>query len=122
MTARQGKSGSRAKSSEIAVEPDASPVLSGGEPGAHPIQGIGTGFVPEVLDRALLDGVVRITKEQAFEYAKRSAREEALFMGISSGAALAAVAALLPEMPDGSRVLTFCYDTGERYLSVEGLF
>ena len=105
-----------------AVEPEASPVLSGGQPGPHPIQGIGTGFVPDILDRSLLDGVIRVGKDKAFEFAKRAAREEALFVGISSGAALAAVAAKLREIPDGCKVLTFCYDTGERYLSVEGLF
>ncbi len=105
-----------------AVEPALSPVLSGGEPGLHPIHGIGAGFVPAILDRNLIDGIIQISKDEAFEYTQRAAREEGLFVGVSSGAALAAVAKKLPEMPKGSRVITFCYDTGERYLSVEGLF
>lgn len=104
----------------IAVEPDASPVLSGGAPGPHPIQGIGTGFVPSILDRDLIDEVVRITKDEAFEMAQNSAKEEGLFLGISSGASLAAVKKVLEKKP--GKVLTFCYDTGERYLSVPGLF
>jgi cysteine synthase A len=106
----------------FAVEPDLSPVISGGEPGLHPIQGIGAGFIPGTLHTDLLDGVIQVSKEEAFLYAKRAAREEGLFCGVSTGAALAAVAKKLPELPDGARVLTFCYDTGERYLSVEGLF
>lgn len=106
----------------FAVEPAASPVISGGAPGPHPIQGIGAGFIPKNLNTSLLDGVIRVTKEEAFEYAQRAAREEGLFIGISSGASLAAVAQKLKEAPKGSRVLTFSYDTGERYLSVEGLF
>lgn len=106
----------------FAVEPDLSPVLSGGQPGAHPIQGIGAGFIPVILKRELLDGVIQISKEEAFEYAQRCAREEGIFVGISSGAALAAVSKKIKEIPEGSRVLTFCYDTGERYLSIEGLF
>ena len=106
----------------FAVEPDLSPVLSGGEPGPHPIQGIGAGFVPEILDRNVIDEVIQISKEEAFEFTQKAAREEGLFAGISTGASLAAVAKKLPEIPKGSRVLTFCYDTGERYLSVEGLF
>ncbi len=106
----------------FAVEPAASPVLSGGQPGPHPIQGIGAGFVPSILDTKLLDGVIQVSKEEAFEFAQRSARDEGLFLGVSSGASLAAVHKKLGEMPAGSRVLTFCYDTGERYLSVEGLF
>ncbi|MCK4910807.1 MAG: cysteine synthase A [Thermodesulfovibrionales bacterium] len=105
-----------------AVEPELSPVLSGGEPGLHPIQGIGAGFVPAILNRDVLDGVIQVSKDEAFEFTKRAAREEGLFVGVSSGASLAAVAKMLPEIPKGSRVLTFCYDTGERYLSVEGLF
>jgi cysteine synthase len=105
-----------------AVEPALSPVISGGKPGPHPIQGIGAGFLPKNLHVGLLDGAIQVTKEEAFEYAVRSAREEGIFVGISSGAALAAVAKKLPEIPEGSTVLTFCYDTGERYLSVEGLF
>jgi len=106
----------------FAVEPALSPVLSGGSPGPHPIQGIGAGFVPAILRKDLLDGVIQVTKEEAFSYAQRAAREEGIFVGISSGASLAAVAKKLPELPSGSRVLTFSYDTGERYLSVEGLF
>lgn len=106
----------------FAVEPADSAVLSGGAPGPHPLQGIGAGFVPSIVDQALLDGVITITKDEAFAMAKRSAREEGLFLGISSGASLAAVAKKLPELKAGARVLTFCYDTGERYLSMEGLF
>jgi len=106
----------------IAVEPEKSPVLSGGPPGPHKLQGIGAGFVPGVLNRSVLDGVVQVTEEEAFTFASRAAREEGLFIGPSSGASLAAVSRCIPAMPDGSRVLTFCYDTGERYLSVEGLF
>jgi len=106
----------------FAVEPTASPVLSGGQRGPHPIQGIGAGFVPAVMNMAILDGIVPVAHEDAFRYAVRCVREEGIFIGISSGASLAAVAQKLPEIPDGSRVLTFCYDTGERYLSVAGLF
>jgi cysteine synthase len=105
-----------------AVEPELSAVLSGGNPGPHPIQGIGAGFVPVNLHRDVLDGIIKISKDQAFEYAKRAASEEGLFVGISSGANLAALAQILPDIPEGSRILTFSYDTGERYLSVEGLF
>ena len=105
-----------------AVEPAASPVISGGNPAPHPIQGIGAGFIPKNLKKELLTGVIRVTKEEAFEYAKRAAREEALFGGISSGASLAAVAKKQPELKKGARILTFNYDTGERYLSIEGLF
>ncbi|MBX7056969.1 MAG: cysteine synthase A [Leptospirales bacterium] len=106
----------------FAVEPAASPVLSGGQPGPHPIQGIGAGFVPGIMDVKLLDGVIQVSKEEAFDFAQRAAREEGLFIGVSSGASLAAVHKKLPEMSAGSKILTFCYDTGERYLSVEGLF
>ena len=106
----------------FAVEPTASPVLSGGQRGPHPIQGIGAGFVPAIMNMAILDGIVQVAHEDAFRYAVRCVREEGIFIGISSGASLAAVAQKLPEIPDGSRVLTFCYDTGERYLSVAGLF
>ena len=106
----------------LAVEPAASPVLSGGQRGPHPIQGIGAGFVPAVLNTEILDGIIQVTHENAFKYAVRCVREEGIFIGISSGASLAAVAQKLPEIPDGSRILTFCYDTGERYLSVAGLF
>lgn len=106
----------------LAVEPTASPVLSGGQRGPHPIQGIGAGFVPGVLNVKILDGVVQVSHEQAFQYAVRCVREEGIFIGISSGASLAAVAQKLPDIADGRRILTFCYDTGERYLSVAGLF
>lgn len=106
----------------LAVEPSQSPVISGGQPGPHPIQGIGAGFIPNILKTDLLDGTIQVTKDEAFEYAKRAAKEEGIFVGISSGAALAAVAKKLPEIPEGKKVLTFCYDTGERYLSIEGLF
>ena len=106
----------------FAVEPALSPVISGGQPSPHPLQGIGAGFIPENLHRGVLDGVIQVEKDEAFEYARRCARDEGILVGISSGASLAAVARKLPELPAGSRVLTFCYDTGERYLSVEGLF
>ncbi len=105
-----------------AVEPTLSPVISGGKPGPHPIQGIGAGFIPKILRTEILEGAIQVSKEEAFEYAVRAAREEGICMGISSGAALAAVARKLPDVPEGSTILTFCYDTGERYLSVEGLF
>ncbi len=104
----------------FAVEPEASPVISGGQPSPHPIQGIGAGFVPKNLLTELLDGVIQVGAEEAREYGRRSAREEGLLVGISSGATLAAIAKKLPELPAGSRVLGFNYDTGERYLSVEG--
>lgn len=106
----------------FAVEPAGSPVIGGGEPGPHRLQGIGAGFIPKNLDVSVLDGVVQVEEEEAFAYTRRAAREEGLFVGVSSGAALAAVAKKLPELPEGARVLTFCFDTGERYLSVEGLF
>jgi cysteine synthase A len=106
----------------FAVEPALSPVISGGTPSPHPIQGIGAGFIPKNLYVELLDGIIQVSKEEAFEYSIRVAREEGIFVGISSGASLAAVAKKLPEVQDGARILTFCYDTGERYLSIEGLF
>jgi cysteine synthase len=106
----------------FAVEPDLSPVLSGGAPGPHPLQGIGAGFIPSVLNTKVLDGVIKISKEEAFDFTKRAAKEEGLFIGISSGASLAAVNKKLTDVPRGSKILTFCYDTGERYLSVDGLF
>ena len=106
----------------FAVEPAASPVISGGAPSPHPIQGIGAGFIPENLHRDILDGVIQVTKDEAFEMAVRAAKEEGIFIGTSSGASLAAVRKHLAEVPAGARVLTFCYDTGERYLSIEGLF
>ena len=102
-----------------AVEPTLSPVLSGGTHSPHPIQGIGAGFVPGVMRTDILDGILQVAPPDAFEYARRAAREEGVLIGPSSGAALAAVAQLLPDVPDGSRILTFNYDTGERYLSVE---
>jgi cysteine synthase A len=105
-----------------AVEPARSAVISGGEPSPHRIQGIGAGFVPANLHRDTLDGVIQVTEEEAFEMTRRATREEAIFIGPSSGAALAAVARKLPDLPETARILTFCYDTGERYLSVEGLF
>jgi cysteine synthase A len=104
----------------FAVEPSASPVISGGAPSPHPIQGIGAGFIPKNLLTELLDGVIQVEAEEAREYGRRSAREEGLLVGISSGATLAAIAKKLPELPAGSRVLGFNYDTGERYLSIEG--
>lgn len=106
----------------FAVEPDASPVISGGKPGPHPIQGIGAGFIPQNLHTQLLDGSLRVTKDEAFTWAKKAAKEEGLFVGISSGATLAAIANKIPEMKKGSKILGFNYDTGERYLSIEGLF
>jgi cysteine synthase A len=106
----------------FAVEPDLSPVIGGGKPGPHPIQGIGAGFIPKNLHTQLLDGAIPVTKDEAYSYALRCAREEGIFVGISSGASLAAVAKKIPEMEKGSRVITFCYDSGERYLSVDDLF
>lgn len=106
----------------LAVEPELSPVLSGGAPGPHPLQGLGAGFIPSILHQELLDGVITVSKEESFEYTQRLAREEGILAGISTGAALAAVAKKLPGIPSGAKVLTFNYDTGERYLSIEGLF
>ena len=103
-----------------AVEPSASPVISGGAPAPHPIQGIGAGFIPKNLNVELLDGVIQVDAEPARDYARRSATEEGLLVGISSGATLAAIAQKLPDIPAGATVLGFNYDTGERYLSVEG--
>jgi len=104
----------------FAVEPSKSPVISGGAPSPHPIQGIGAGFIPVNLHKDALDGVIQVDAPDAFEFARRAAREEGLFVGASSGASLAAVKQKLPELAPGSKVLTFCYDTGERYLSVDG--
>jgi cysteine synthase A len=104
----------------FAVEPAASPVISGGAPSPHPIQGIGAGFIPKNLDTTLLDGVITVEADAAREMARRAAREEGILIGISSGAALAAIAQKLPDLPPRSRVLGFNYDSGERYLSVEG--
>ncbi|SHI71866.1 cysteine synthase [Tangfeifania diversioriginum] len=106
----------------LAVEPSDSPVIGGGDPGPHQIQGIGPGFMPDTLIKDLLDGTVEVSKEEAFEYSRKAAREEGLFVGISSGASLAAVAKKIKELPAGSRILTFSYDVGERYLSVDGLY
>ena len=104
----------------FAVEPSASPVISGGTPAPHPIQGIGAGFVPKNLDTTLLDGVIQVDAEPARDMARRAAREEGLLVGIASGATLAAIGQKLAELPAGSTVLGFNYDTGERYLSIEG--
>jgi cysteine synthase A len=106
----------------FAVEPTASAVISGGEKGLHPIQGIGAGFVPKILNREILDGVIQVENAEAFQFAVRCVREEGIFIGISSGASLAAVHKKLPEVANSSRILTFCYDTGERYLSIPELF
>ncbi len=106
----------------FAVEPDLSPVISGGNPSPHPIQGIGAGFIPKILDTELLDGTIQISKEEAFEFAKSAAKEEGLLVGISTGASLAAVNKVVNQIPNGKKILTFNYDTGERYLSIDGLF
>jgi cysteine synthase A len=104
----------------FAVEPSASPVIAGGKHTPHPIQGIGAGFIPQILETSLLDGTIPVEAEAAKEMARRAAREEGMLVGISSGATLAAIAQKLPELPANARVLGFNYDTGERYLSVEG--
>ena len=106
----------------FAVEPQLSPVLSGGAAGPHPLQGIGAGFVPGIYRPDLIDGVIQVGKEEAFEFARKLALQEGIFGGISTGASLAAVAKKISEIPQGAKILTFNYDTGERYLSVEGLF
>jgi len=106
----------------FAVEPELSPVLSGGKPGPHPLQGIGAGFIPINCQTDLLDGILTVSKDEAFSYSQRAAKEEGIFIGTSSGASLAAVAKKLQTTEKGSKILTFCYDTGERYLSVDGLF
>jgi cysteine synthase A len=106
----------------FAVEPELSPVISGGAPGPHPLQGIGAGFIPKNLDTSIIDGVITVSKENAYDFARRLAKEEAIFAGVSTGASLAAVSKKLNELPKGSRILTFNYDTGERYLSIEGLW
>jgi cysteine synthase len=102
----------------FAVEPTLSPVLSGGDPGPHPIQGIGAGFIPAIMDTSRLDGVIQVDPADAKEMARRAAREEGMLVGISSGATLDAIRQKLAELGDGVRVLGFNYDTGERYLSV----
>lgn len=106
----------------FAVEPQDSPVISGGKPGPHPLQGIGAGFIPGVLNTGLLDGSIQVEKEEAYEFSRRLAREEGILAGISTGASLAAINRKLSEIPEGSKILTFNYDTGERYWSTEGLF
>ncbi|MEO6719664.1 MAG: cysteine synthase A [Ferruginibacter sp.] len=106
----------------FAVEPELSPVLSGGAPGPHPLQGLGAGFIPSIMNTTILDGVIQVNKDESYNYAQRIAKEEGILVGISTGAALAAVSKKLPEIPEGSSVLTYNYDTGERYLSIEGLF
>jgi cysteine synthase A len=106
----------------FAVEPEASPVLSGGSPSPHPLQGIGAGFVPKILRQQYLDGVITVSNDDAFNYTRRMAKEEGILVGISSGASLAAVAQKSIDMPAGTRVLTFAYDTGERYLSLDNLW
>lgn len=106
----------------IAVEPELSPVLSGGAPGPHPIQGIGAGFVPSIFRADLIDEIITVSKEDAFAFTKQLALREGLLTGISTGASLAAVAKKLPEISSSAVVLTFNYDTGERYFSVDGLF
>jgi cysteine synthase A len=106
----------------FAVEPELSPVLSGGSPSPHPLQGIGAGFIPSILNTKILDGIIQVGKDEAFTYAQRIAKEEGIFVGVSTGASLAAVAKKLADIPAGSKVLTFNYDTGERYLSIEGLY
>ena len=106
----------------FAVEPKNSPVLSGGQPGPHPLQGIGAGFIPKVVNTALFDGVITIDKEEAFAYTNRIAKEEGILAGISTGTSLAAIAQKLPEIEAGATILTFNYDTGERYWSVDDLF
>ncbi len=106
----------------FAVEPDASPVIGGGQPGPHPLQGIGAGFIPKNLDMKVLDGTINVSKDEAYAYALRASKEEGILVGISTGASLAAVAKKLAEDPSLKRVMTFNYDTGERYLSVDGLF
>lgn len=106
----------------FAVEPQSSAVLAGGKAGPHPLQGIGAGFIPETMNIKIIDGTVSITKEEAYEFVLRLAKEEGILAGISTGASLAAISKKLSEIPKNSKILTFAYDTGERYLSVEGLF
>ncbi len=106
----------------FAVEPVDSPVISGGKPGPHPLQGIGAGFIPDTLDVTVIDGTIQIGKEEAYEFTRKLARIEGICCGISTGASLAAVAKKCDELTERKKILTFNYDTGERYLSVEGLF
>ncbi len=106
----------------FAVEPELSAVLSGGQPAPHPLQGIGAGFIPSIMKTELLDGIIKVGKDEAYDFTRRAAKEEGLFVGISTGAVLAAVNQKKNDFPAGSRILTFNYDTGERYISTEGLF
>ena len=106
----------------FAVEPELSPVLSGGSPSPHPIQGIGAGFIPSIMNTDLLDGIIKVGKDEAYTFTKRASKEEGLFAGISTGASLAAVNQKIADFPKGSKILTFNYDTGERYLTTDGLF
>ncbi len=106
----------------FAVEPELSPVISGGQPGPHPLQGIGAGFIPVNLHKEVLDGTIQVGKDESYEMAVRAAKEEGIFAGVSTGATLAALRKKLSEIPSGSRVLLFNYDTGERYLSIDGLY
>jgi len=106
----------------FAVEPEASPIISGGQPGPHPLQGLGANFIPDNFHRSAVDGVVTVAAPDAFKLTLRAAREEGLLIGVSSGAVLAAVAKKLPDIADGARILAFTYDTGERYLSIPGVF
>lgn len=110
------------KLKSYAVEPKDSPVISGGSPGPHPLQGIGAGFIPKNLNTDILDGTIEVEKEEAFKFTKRLAAEEGILGGISTGASLAAITKKLGDIPKGSKILTFNYDTGERYWSVAGLF
>ena len=106
----------------FAVEPALSPIISGGAPGPHPIQGIGAGFIPATLNTEILDGTIQVSKDEAFTFAQRLAKEEGILAGISTGASLAAIAQKIAELPENTKILTINYDTGERYWSVEGLF
>jgi len=106
----------------IAVEPELSPVLSGGSPSPHPLQGIGAGFVPSIYNSTVIDEVIQVSKDDAFEYTRQIAKKEGILVGISTGASLAAVAKKVESLPENATILTFNYDTGERYLSIEGLF
>ena len=110
------------KLKSFAVEPELSPVISGGTPGPHPIQGIGAGFIPTTLNTQILDGTIKVSKEEAFTFTLRLAKEEGILAGISTGASLAAIAQKIVELPETTQILTINYDTGERYWSVEGLF
>ena len=110
------------KLKSFAVEPILSPVISGGTPGPHPIQGIGAGFIPTTLNTQILDGTIKVSKEEAFTFTLRLAKEEGILAGISTGASLAAIAQKITELPETTQILTINYDTGERYWSVEGLF